>query len=60
MSVRYKGYHIYYDPKPIPGKVHYSWVHDDYDGEDDPRCGYAADVADAKAQIDEQVAEGSE
>ena len=52
--VEYRGYTIYWDPKPVPGNIHWSFVHKDYDGEDDPRHGYAGSIEDAKEQIDEQ------
>jgi hypothetical protein len=51
-EIRYGKYRIYYDPKPIPMPVHWSFVHDDYDGEGDPRGGVGRDADDCKAQID--------
>lgn len=61
-DVQYRGHRIYWDPKPIPESMvgYWSFVSDDYDGArdcSDGRCGDAASVADAKAQIDEQIAD---
>lgn len=52
-EVRYGAYKIYWDPKPIPMPVHWSFVHDDYDGEGDPRGGVGKDIDDCKAQIND-------
>lgn len=61
--VRYRGYTISYNPKPIPTRAHdYDFVHDDYDGAPlehadgppgDDRAGSAASVAACKREIDE-------
>lgn len=61
-EVEYRGYKIYRDPKPIPPHIAGDWsfVHEDYDGApdgNDNRCGCAQSIADAKAQIDEQIAD---
>lgn len=58
-GVRYRGaWHIYFEPKPIPASCGVDWtfVHDGFDGAPDAhdnRCGYAASVEAAIAQIDE-------
>jgi len=54
VRIEYKDYTIYYDPKPFLG-LDWNWVHKDYDGEDDPRHGYANSIDDAKAMIDFQI-----
>lgn len=47
------GWHISYNPKPIPDKSHdYDFHHDDYDGENG-LCGTAKDIEDAVKQINE-------
>lgn len=54
---RYGPWLIYYDPKPGPGPVHWSYVHDDYDGApdaNDNRCGVGADFASCLAAIKEE------
>ena len=53
-EMKYKGYTITHNPKPIPVRSHdYDFVHEDYDGYGDPRCGTAASVEAAKEEIDE-------
>lgn len=54
---QYRDYTIYYDPKPIPMPVHWSYVHKDYDGEGDHRHGFAASVEAAQAEIDALIEE---
>lgn len=59
-TVEYRGYKIYWDPKPIPESMigYWSFVADGYDGapdSKDARCGYAQSVEDAKRKIDEQI-----
>lgn len=59
-EVKYRGYKIYRDPKPVPPHIAGDWsfVHEDYDGApdgNDNRCGDAQSIADAKFQIDEQI-----
>jgi hypothetical protein len=61
-TVEYRGYKIYWDPKPVPQSMigYWSFVSDDYDGAEDSndgRCGDAESVEDAKRQIDEQIAD---
>lgn len=62
--VPYRGYQIDFDAKPIPDRSHdWGWAHEDYDGAEDAndhRCGYSRSLAAAKADIDEQIAEGEE
>jgi hypothetical protein len=58
----YRQYEITLDPKPVPSHIagDYSFVHMDYDGApdgNDNRCGCAQSIADAKQQIDEQIAD---
>ena len=53
MATKYRGYVIEYDPPPIPVRIHdWSFVHEDYDGPEDGRCGTAATLWDAKREID--------
>ena len=56
----YRGYQIYFDPKPVPITLAGCWtfVHDDYDGApdaNDHRCGDGVDVPDCKRLIDEMI-----
>lgn len=50
----YRGYRIEYDPKPIPAScgVDWSFVHQDYDGPEDRRCGCAASESACREEID--------
>lgn len=49
----YRGYRIHYDPPPIPIRsCDWQFFHEDYDGPEDGRCGFAGSLADAKAEID--------
>lgn len=57
----YRGYHIYYDPPPIPVRTcDWHFVHDDYDGAPndydegpaDHRCGSAASEQACREEID--------
>jgi hypothetical protein len=51
--VVYRGYHVYYDPPPIPLRTcDWHFVHLDWD-EGDKRCGHAVTAKDAYAQIDD-------
>lgn len=46
-------YQISYNPKPIPDRNHdWEFIHQDYDGPPDNRCGTAASQEDAIHQID--------
>lgn len=58
-QLTYRGYHIRFDPPPIPTRAFdWAWVHDDYDGApdgNDTRCGASASLEQAKADIDEQI-----
>ena len=50
---QYRNYVIEWNPKPIPNRKHdWDWVHEDYDGPGDKRCGTAASAAVAKVEID--------
>lgn len=54
----YRGYHITYDPPPIPDRRHdFQFAHVDYSGPGDPRCGTAATHADCIQLIDELESE---
>jgi hypothetical protein len=49
----YRGYHIEYDPPPIPDRrFDYGFSHVEYGGPGDPRCGRARSVEEAKSEID--------
>ena len=61
----YRGYRIYYDPKPVPLRIAGSWsyAHDGYDGAPDSgdhRWGWGGSVEDCKALIDERIMEEEE
>ena len=60
-STIYRGYHIRFDPPPIPVRsCDWSWHHDDFDGApdgNDNRYGHSASLEEAKAAIDEQISE---
>lgn len=52
-SGAYRGFRIDYAPPPIPTReCDWQWVHDDYDGPEDNRCGHAPSLAAAKSDID--------
>jgi len=52
-EMRYRDYVIEWNPKPIPTRKHdWDFVHDDYDGPGDRRCGTAASIVAAKVEID--------
>lgn len=52
----YKGYHIQYDPKPIPTRnFDYDFWHEDYDGPEDRRNGNAGSVRDCMIEIDDRI-----
>lgn len=57
--VLYKGYTIYYDPKPIPtDKMDWSWYHQDFDGapdSNDRRCGASASIEAAILDINDLI-----
>ena len=54
----YRGYRIEYDPPPIPIRTcDWAWSHDGYDGPGDFRCGHSGSLEQAKADIDEQIAD---
>lgn len=49
----YRGFRIDYAPPPIPAReCDWQWVHEDYDGPEDNRCGHAPSLEAAKADID--------
>ncbi len=51
--MKYRGYTITHNPKPIPTREHdYDYVHDEYDGPEDGRCGSEASVEGCKTAID--------
>lgn len=52
--VLYRGYRIYFDPPPIPIRsCDYHFVHEDYDGPEDSRCGSGASEWECRAMIDD-------
>lgn len=53
-QAEYAGYIITYSPKPIPSRAFdYDFVHPDYDGPGDTRCGNASSILACKQRIDE-------
>lgn len=49
----YKGFVLSYNPKPIPTRAFdYDFVHEDYDGPGDNRCGAAESPAGCRYEID--------
>lgn len=51
----YKGWHIDYNPKPIPDRRHdYDVTHRDYDGPESNLYFTAASIKEAIAEIDER------
>jgi len=51
---KYKSYTIEFRPKPIPIRSSdWDFVHEDYDGPGDPRCGCAESAEACKLMIDE-------
>ncbi len=60
-SLEYRDYAIKYDPPPIPDRSHdWNYAHKEYDGAPDSgdhRSGTAPTYDDARAAIDEQLAE---
>ena len=57
----YRGYSIWFDPKPIPHRdFDFDFAHVDYDGAPDggdKRSGHGASVSDCQDQIDEIIYE---
>jgi hypothetical protein len=52
----YRGFSIWFDPKPIPHRdVDFDFAHLDYDGPGDKRCGNGASVSDCQDRIDEII-----
>jgi hypothetical protein len=52
--IEYRGYTIVHDPKPIPIRTKdWDYVHNEYDGPGDNRCGSTDSLESAKAAIDE-------
>lgn len=55
--MKYRGYTITHNPKPIPLRAFdYDYVHDEYDGPDDDRCGSEPSVKECKVAIDTYAA----
>lgn len=53
-TLTYRDYHISYDPPPIPWRGgDWQFAHDGYDGPGDDRCGFAGDLEEVLARIDE-------
>lgn len=53
MTELYRGYLIHYDPAPISTPFDYRFVHQDYDGPGDGRCGCSPSIEAAKSRIDD-------
>jgi hypothetical protein len=54
-KIKYRGYVIVHDPPPIPNdSFDWRFWHQDYDGPEDGRYGYAASLEEAKRDIDER------
>lgn len=50
----YRNYTISFEPPPIPVRsCDYQFVHNDYDGPEDRRCGHAASEWECRAMIDD-------
>ncbi len=50
---KYKGYYIWYEPKPIPTVTcDYSFCHLNFDGPEDKRYGFTTSIFKAMQQID--------
>lgn len=58
-QLTYRGYHIRYNPPPIPTREYdWQWAHQNFDGSwdaNDFRCGASASLEAAKVAIDEQI-----
>lgn len=52
---KYRGYLIDGPQRTGPA---YSYYHEEYDGPEDRRCGWAGSLKEAKEQIDERIDEG--
>lgn len=58
MRVQYRGHEITYDPPPIGTRAHdWAWVHHEYDGPEDGRCGTEASLLACLRAIDEVLDE---
>lgn len=56
LDTKYRGYHIYYDPPPIPVRtMDWGYTHEEYDGPEDNRCGRVATEQACKDAIDEAL-----
>ena len=51
--VLYRGYKVEFNPKPGPPVCDWDWVHQDYDGPGDRRCGAEHSREDCFDAIDE-------
>lgn len=56
----YRGYTIIDCYTPIPSRIKFEYVHDDYGGPGDTRHGFGSSVAECKAEIDELIADEEE
>ena len=57
-EIRYLCCRIYFDPKPIPDRRHdWTWVHVQYDGPPDNRCGTGSSIEACKKEIDAMAEE---
>lgn len=53
-DVTYRGFRVWFEPPPIPVRdCDWHWTHVDYDGPEDGRCGHAASLEGARAEIDD-------
>ena len=58
MDEEYRDFVIQYTPPPVPHRgADWQFVHRDYDGPEDGRCGFASSLAEVRRQIDELHAE---
>jgi len=55
-EITYRGFKIEHSLKPIPSRVFdWSFVHEDYDGPEDDRCGDAESLAGCFREIDQYL-----
>jgi hypothetical protein len=53
MKIKYRDYTIYYDRDPTPLKRDWSFVHENYDGPEDLRCGKCSHIETCIMEIDD-------
>lgn len=54
--IRYRGYRVFLGDSG-PWSTNWHFVHEDYDGPEDNRCGVCRTVIECRAEIDEQIAD---